>query len=558
MQDSTQPSRIKPHVPSPELGALLSGLLASSPLMDGAGQCPEGVFANDDFASPMAGMLLAADCRERHIDVEKSALTGKEIWKGYSFIDTPQEFIGVANDLALPITRTSGFYFPRDHFIRLCDGSVARPYVPSHLHEAILKTRSAALYWGKTSTAHTNNQLFNAWGGYSERLMPPLEDLALFASKALNYSYIEGGNLFSVTNGNGEIEFFLGEDNFFHTFLCLNSAGADWNVLAMQSYGESFENIAEHFSLDLPKDKEISILEEMFALSLVEQNGKGGIIPWQDQLNLLLLRFMAEGGKRSSMTFREMAIAARLIEPFDASQVDSAQSTAAGYLAKKHIVHALMAQDLLVKPGRLHLVPQVSYHLDCFLTPAPGNAFFITSYALLSQMLAKVEASAAPLALTPQECERLVRYRQTAQKLDRELSPLLMEAQKSLEAQGKRVIPLPQHVVFEPGDLYQGFPIPAITPSAYFGNAITGYSNILKSPFYIAHGLHPGDRLATLIIDVFAHALSAHIPGVQIYFLASHPSGSFPWAESADAWGRIDTQSGIHCATFHLAVKMKA
>jgi len=570
-----QGDNIKLHVPSEELGTLVSSTLASWHIaLNPSLKPPKG----DDFDLEIQGILLAAECNARHQDKEKSALSNKTIWEGYRFIDTPSEFLSLAAMLQIPICQSCAFYFPRDHFIRLQDGSVKTTYHSPSLDEAIRRTRSKSLYFGACQTAHTSNQLFNAWGGYAAQHKLNNEDLALFNGVTqFQYSYIEGGNLFTVTNEKGDLECYLGEDNFFHTLLSLELEERDWHELSVVSTSCSFEEqierchvlISDHKrsinNLNRSSDNNTSLfskievselLEEMFAIALLLQNGKHGLIDQQDQLNLLLIRFIAEGKSHSKTTFRQLAEIARIIDRFDPSvgglSHENPSYAAACYLAKKFIVHSLIAKDLKIAPNALHLVPQIGYHLDSFLTPAPGNAFFITSYAYLSQLLDVVAASATTLNLSDVEMEQLTCYQKTAHKLDSELSPLLAELQRTLEAKGKKVIPMPQHVVFEPENLYQTFPMPDQTPTTYFGNAVSGFSKSINAPFYIAHGLSTRNRLGTILMDLFALALLSYEPKTHIYFVAYSNFDSSNICEATDSWCRIDTQSGIHCATFPL------
>lgn len=251
-----------------------------------------------------------------------------------------------------------------------------------------------------------------------------------------------------------------------------------------------------------------------------------------------------------------MAIAAGIIPPFElifrAQKADLAGKAAASYLVKKHIVRQLMALDFGIDERHLHFVPQVSYHLDCYLTPGPGHSFFITSFAFLAELLEQLIAHAPSLQLMPPELALLMGYKETAQKMHQELSPLLDRAQKSLESQGFQVIPLPQHVLFESQTFYQEFPVPTAEMNAYFGNALTGYAEKTKKYYYIAHGFHAGLQCGPLMRQLFYLALKAYVPDVELYFIGCKRHHPEDFSEALDAWSRLDTQYGIHCTTFPL------
>lgn len=544
------------HVPTWDLRPLIS------PLMEKWGVSLEKPLLSppsfDDFDFPLSEIIVAAEVDDRKLDREKTALAGKEIFQGVCFKSTPRDLEEVAVELGVAVRRTERFYYPRDCFLRNAEGEIVLPSASPFAIEGVARVRSSALYFGSAAASRTNNQLFNGWSGVAAQAMEPIEDFHFFSSapKILPYSYIEGGNLFLRRNGEGELSACIGKDHLLQTFLSIELSGADWGKLGLSLSPEiDLQKRGREIGAVLTREKILETGEEMFSLGLLPIEGREGLIPSSEQLKLLLLRFFVEGAECKTFPLRDLAVSARLIPSFQwgDEKLSDLASLAAVHLSKKEIVKAVVARDLALPQKNVHWIAQANYHLDTFIFPAPSAAFFIVSYRFLAELLEQVASAADLFSLADEDKALLRQYIDTARKLDRELSPLLLEAEQTLKGAGFQVIPVPFHIACESETAYKGFPIPDLLPMVHFGNAISGFSSALNSPFYIAHGISAGEKLGCLFMDLFALVLRFYSPDVALYFIGRGQNPPFVFSEAADCWGRVDAQWGIHCTTFPLS-----
>lgn len=258
---------------------------------------PAAATCQDDFECQHTLFLLAGALHSKAIDVEHSQLAGKTIYKGISFSDTPANLKVLAEQLGFAVHQSADFYFPRDHFIRLPNQQVAMPYASNFMAEAIAKVRSSALYWQKSAASCTNNQLFNAWSGYTGTKKPNAADIAEIGPiKQFAQTYVEGGNVFCVTHPLGHVQVLVGEDHFFHTWLALELENVNWENLAKQAFpaqakeANLFDELCRQTLSHLDQSAIYRELEELFAFGLWPKDAPSGQLAVPDQLNLLLMR----------------------------------------------------------------------------------------------------------------------------------------------------------------------------------------------------------------------------------------------------------------------------
>lgn len=512
----------------------------------------------DDFGVEIEELLLSKEIDERRLNERESVLAKKRIWSGITFLHTPKNFEKVAGYLGIKLKRASEFYYVRDHYFWKGEEVVTAHQSP-HLAEAIERTHSSNLYLDKISTTRTKNQLFNKWSGYTEALQfLTLEDQKnLFLQpKPLNYAYLEGGNVFRVTDFSGNLKVLIGEDQLSQTLLTLELEGTSWEKLA-----EEISSFSELVEREIPT---LALAEEIYSNGLLTVDGKSGLIERSLQLNFLLLKFLSGSAPitpKERGWLKKLAEEMGVLKPFDPEwlEKEDVKKAVKEYGAKKKIVHRLIAKELGVKGEDLFPIAQVNSHLDTFLRPGPNHTVFLVNYALLAELLEAIDRSRQALKLSLEDQEQLLMYLKTAKKLDLELSPLIKEAEEQLIKAGFKVIPTPGHLVHEPKTIYQEFPMPSEGFTINFINSLTGWSSKTKSYFYITHGLQAGTKLGDLLMDLFTLFLKKCLKApIDLFFIGRNPENFSDFAEALDAWNRLETQYGIHCHTFELKARSKA
>lgn len=519
----------------------------------------------DDFGQPLTRLLLAAEIDEKVTSPLKSMMAGKTIWDGVTFKHTPRNLKGLSGKLGFFVQETASYYYPRDIFLRLGDGSITYSHSSPLLKEVMERVHSSNLYLDKGATTRTRNQLFNHWTGYSENysLQSEQDRQKLFPDRfrPLRYTYLEGGNVLRLTNKHGEEVVLVGEDHLAQSFLLLELSECDWDSLATIASPKIL--LHEHITkraVDLTTDKIVQHAEELFSLGLLPCNGKTGLIKQEDQLNILLAKFFmaaAEGGivpETDRGWFRAFAKGSGIVESFSLTQeqIEALRIPIATYLAKLDVVHGLMALDCQIPDRNLHFITQVNYHLDAFLQPAPHHAVFMIYHDFEAEMLEAMIVHKLDLKLTPEDIKLLEGYLSAAKKFALEFKGLTDSARNQLLKAGLEVIPAPGHFLYEPSNMYEQFPMPSDGICINFINALTGYSKTINAPFYITHGIHAGEQVGALLMDSFSLFLRQYMPNLSTFFIGYAPENPSDFSEALDFWNRLETQSGIHCMTFPL------
>ncbi len=141
-------------------------------------------------------------------------------------------------------------------------------------------------------------------------------------------------------------------------------------------------------------------------------------------------------------------------------------------------------------------------------------------------------------------------YLETAIKMDLELGSMLNEVGDQLCAAGFTVIRTPGHFIYEPYGMYEEFPMPSQGICINFMNGIAGWSSNCNFHFFITHGISVGEKVGQLLMDQFSSFMKSNIPDITLYFIGYNPDDKKDFSEALDFWNRLETQSGIHCASF--------
>jgi hypothetical protein len=553
---------MQPHHPTNDLSAILESIFKKWYV-----RIPEdhdkGPSLPHDFNKEIKKLLLAADIQTKVENPIKTALGGKPFWDGISFIHTPQNMVSIAKKLGIDLQRTSHFCYVRDPFICLPDGTLATANSSPFLEQATIRTHSSNIYLNRTAATHTANQFFNVWSGYTKsynaRIHKEQDQFLKNPAKVLSYAYLEGGNVFILKNRQGKIKALVGADHLTQTFHLLELEGRPWSDLAKNILTDrSYDALQSEISSSLTSYQIKKFAEEMFAQDLLHQQGKSGLIPHKNQLEMMLMKFYAQGMMDGIQNVKDilyaLAISKGDIIPFEFNEKDTEtyRTPVAEYLTKLKITQGLIAHDLGVQSEDVHFISQLNYHLDLFLTPGPHHSVFLANFALCADFFQAIASAASHLGLSEIDRQHLERYIETSKKMDRELGGLLKDVENQLKDAGFDVIPTPGILIYESKTMYREFPMPSGGFNANFMNALTGRDPRTGPHYYITHGIQVGEKLGEIIRDGFSLFLSQYVPEIEVYFIGRDPQNLNDFSEAMDAWNRLETQSGIHCTTLEL------
>jgi hypothetical protein len=516
----------------------------------------------DDFGGEVDAWLLAAPVNDRHLNAVKTTLVGKSVWEGYSFVHTVSNMRLLAEHLGIVLHTAPSFYCVRDPFIPCFDGKVYLPRYTEQMRRVVECIHAANLYLDNTAATRTKNQLFNRWSGYTAEytLQAEHESERIFGQPlpTFAHTYVEGGNIWQMTNRYGERQVCIGADHLLHTLHLLDHGRESWQQLAaLLSERPSFAARCASFVASLEDREVVLVAEEMYAQGLLLQKGASGQIPRQLLLDMMVAKFKTGNSVIAPAEkgwLRQLAIALEAISALEWSEEIMAirRPLVATYLAKRAVTHELIARDFGVEPAAVHFITQANCHLDLFMRPGPQHSVFIVDYALAAAICHKLLRAADRLCLSVEDRSHLERYAYTADKLNKELGPLLHEVHEQMAQVGFTVVPMPGSFVYEAEDMYRSFPIPTEGYTINLINALSGWSKNTGAYYYIAHGLHCGEQVGQLLMEAFACYLKHYIDPVEVYFVGYDPLQPTDFSEALDWWNRLETQTGIHCLTLEM------
>lgn len=449
---------------------------------------------------------------------------------------------------------TTADFYPRDCFIRTRNfvKTFVLPNSKELLEQAIEKALSKAAYFGESGAFCARVKCLQGYLGTSVGTIYH-QNVGQFTSfKRSSFpAYIEGGNLFTLTNKTGRRKILIGKDH-------LAQIHAN---LRLEKYFDSHPPAPLNFSLS---DEEIrKFAEEMYALGLLRlsigQEKKSGYISPSMIAEVLSEFYDAKDVER--LTFRKLAIEKGLT-PFvlEEKDIEEARPLVEKYVAQRKALEEGLAKEFEVMPEDLHFIPQLAYHLDVFLQPGPKGSIFLQDFSLCKNILEQLNDidTFLSLRLGPDDRFMLARYLASAKKLEKELGPLLIEARNELEKAGFIVIPTPG-IFF---DLHEKRD--DRTYHLNFLNAITGWSEKQKHYFYVATGATVGTHLGAFLMKLFERFLEQYETNSKIYFVGENPKKEGDFSQVMDLWNQTQSESegltlgpmaGTHCLSFEKASK---
>lgn len=492
-------------------------------------------FKSEDDAPPLFTAMANTD--DFGTIVEQLHFSGnpiQNITHGRSIAHITENMKEIAEAEGVEISFAKPSYFLRDHMICLPDGTMVSGN--SHDHELITRARekafSRSVYFNEhpSRCRHLSFQGTLGSANHLESTERSLFDFdSLYGTQRNEFRFfIEGGDLFTLTNNKGERTVIIGKDQLFM-------------IHAECRLRKLFDDPAITLDIDgieLTDELTRSTAEEMFAMGLLNigPNKSSGFI--DDERLGKIQHVVVDMGKEDFTPYRDIAVEHGILPRFQLSAHDlqAVKPIVKKYLAQRKIVLELISKSLGISQKNLHFIPNAAYHLDVFLMPGPRGSIFIQDYALCEQVLTSLLKKSDTLQLSRDEHAILICYLMTAQTLKERLTPLLIHAREELARAGFKVIPVPG-AFYDHSWLYHQIKEPK--NHVNFMNAISGFSPKNRRPYLITTGAQIGSQLGTLLMQEFERAILEHQPNLKVYFVGKNPKTN-DYSEAMMLWNGKD------------------
>lgn len=226
----------------------------------------------------------------------------------------------------------------------------------------------------------------------------------------------------------------------------------------------------------------------------------------------------------------------------------------AKFLAQKETIKLMFAYmfrtlDKIPRVEDVIVIPQLDYHLDCFLKPGPGNIIFLQDYLLCRDMLLQILEYADALQLTEEDRKLVQDYIKEAERLAAKMEPLAAEVRKVLEAAGFNVIATP--AAFSDSESKEK-PI-----HINLINAISGSSKNTGRYYYIVAGVTVGDNLGDAIMLMIRSFFKRY--EIDVYFVGKTANAASTAAcrmdfKAVTEWCSSN-HANVHCLSIEIQVK---
>jgi hypothetical protein len=349
---------------------------------------------------------------------------------------------------------------------------------------------------------------------------------------------IEGGNMFTLTNTQGNRKILIGKDH-------LAQIHAQWRL--------SYTNTSN--PADIPEDIPDRLLrtaaEEMYAMGFLKlPSGRTGLLSLE-QIRQAWVKFYAS---KEESSFQSVLVQEGFLTPLPWTEdfIASIEKDVLTYVAERKSVKENVALLFETPVDDVHFIPQFAYHLDIFMKPGPKGSIFLQDFECCTHVLEQMRARIIPLGLTFEEYKQVIKYLNTAKMLHAKIGPSLKQTKEELERAGFMVIPTPglfyDENLTQEGDTYH----------VNFLNAISGWSETQNHYFYITTGVQVGKRLGRLFMDVFAQFVKQYEPNLEVYFIGENPKKPGDFSEATKLFNQFrkdektakGPMAGLHCMTF--------
>jgi len=434
-------------------------------------------------------------------------------------------------------------YIVRDSFLMLGDGTHALSNQPEDLKQHLERVESLALVTQSKAIYQCPHLSFFAAIGAAKdfKYYAWQEHKELFPDEGKQISfYLEGGNYWLATNTKGKKMLLIGED---HLYCTLNQ----------------FREVIKHApypKVDPSKDDHERYLHEMHAQGLLADiPGVGfGLISNVDASELVLQVLRnPEYHRDIENPCYKLALSAGKFRPIHLTKdiVQKTKASVVQYVTQKECIKQFMAHTFGLEIEQLVIIQQLFYHLDIFIKPGPKGAFFVQNFEMSLEILKKIAEKKDLLKLTKNDLEMLNHYIQTSETLAKKLKQSLDAIVEQLKEAGFLVIPTPG-LFFDTSPQIDADALQANLKNSNFLNAVSGWSPKTNSFYYIATGAQVGDKLGSLLMQMYRQFLQTYLPAIHLYYIGYNPENPTDFSEGMQFTSRWDLQAGVHCLSNEL------
>ncbi len=501
---------------------------------------------SDDFGVGLKTLLFSPPTTPEQLSAYKD-MAGKI----EHFVENIKQ---IAEDEGFVLELATHQFAVRDNILQLPNGTCLVPEHSTNTLRAIEKSNSLSFVFNNSSSSRTDHSIFEGSVGGSlggnEKAKVELKKRCGEARQSRFFA--EGGDLYRSTNASGRSKLLVGAYLF---PIILNQWRMD---KVFEDPGIRVDLVAQSLAHLLTPELISRCVSEMYAQGLLAKgkNCEKGFISREEMSDLIKERLSRVYGTSSSSdshkscSLFDLSIELGVYKPLKLTpdQIESCRSMALRYFAQQKIVIELLARSFSLSEEDVHCIPQAGYHLDTFMKPGPMGSYFVQDYECCAQLLKGIQGNTEILGLSEMDRELLERYIATAQKLEKEIGPILQDAKTELIRAGFHVIPTPG-VFFDicPRTVNYLDPNSVKTYNVNFINAITGWSEKNGRYFYIASGAEAGDRLGSILMQAFNEFLSTYQEGIKVHYIGHDPANPTCFAEAMAWWNRNFLLAGPHC-----------
>ncbi len=338
-------------------------------------------------------------------------------------------------------------------------------------------------------------------------------------------SCIEGGNVFIATNRNGVVKVLIGEDSLTMTHLLLRRIGF------FKSPPGFYAKMAED-SREMPNDN----IKQMFWSDAIPSVIEGISEKYRQELTDLEVKQL----------LYEMN-AMELIVNMNVRDLEGAREIVSVFQAQREFITTLLwPAEFGVTADNIVVLPQMAYHLDVFLKPAPGGVF-LASHKASNFTLANILTSDLVFSLSAGDRALINEYIDEGARLLKEMKPIYDRVYALLDAADFDIIETPAAFYSSrERDITEQI-------SVNFINGFSAFSQQNQRPFYVTLGAKIGDRLGDLIMDEFSSFMQKQVPGIEVHFVGrKQESDGADYSAAMSFFNRPGCSAGAHCLTFEL------
>lgn len=327
--------------------------------------------------------------------------------------------------------------------------------------------------------------------------------------------YFEGGNHFIVSHPkylNRKV-CLIGTDGFLLALLQLRLLKFFENnpYQTPQEFSQSQTEIDKNLS----ENETSELLKELFYLQLLLVKGSGDVTIKLEKHKASAVKFKAQ-----KETLKRVIGIVFALWPKN--------------FVKKMPFNKLPGDDVVI-------VPQMFYHLDIFIHPAPDRGLFIQNFDLCIKFLEEIKKETTKYQLTLRDHYLLEELKIIAGTLSQELDRLTLMIETQLKTIGFSLIRFP--------GVFFSSQIPnflnTVADEVNFINGISGCCPLTKRKYFILSGAKSGNNLGVALMDKLSAFLNRL--GIEVFYVGRNLFDSRDFSPVEGLWPY--SHAGLHCLT---------